>query len=153
MPLLEDQSNRVRPPFLVAIALLVVAVIVLTVVNRPMPQEHWSAEAIRSEYQEIKLPGGARAVGELDLLVKYGVTSVSGRYDAPNADANVLQHYRAELAGNGWRYVGDFHSGEHWGESYCKRKLLARVELFNAQGRGPYAFSMSWGDVSERQCP
>jgi hypothetical protein len=151
VPLLEDRSNRIRPLLVVAIALLVGAVIVFTIVNRPKPHGQWSVEAIQSEYREISLPEGTRALGGLDVLAKYGVTAVSGRYEAPNT--GVLQHYRAELVGHGWTYVGDFHAGQHWGESYCKAKLLARVELFNAKGNGPYAFSMSWGDVSEQQCP
>jgi hypothetical protein len=151
--ILEDQSNRARPLIVVAVALLVITVIVLTIVNRPQPTEHWSAEAIRSEYQKIRQPAGVNAVGAPDVVSKYGVNAVSARYDASKTDVSVLPHYRTELTGNGWNYLGDFHAGEHWGESYCKGKLLARVELFDAQGRGGYAFSMSWGEVSERQCP
>ena len=148
----EDQRSQIRPPFLVAIALLIGAVFVFTA-SRFKPKGQWSTEAIRSEYGKIKPPEGARTLGDLSVLVKYGVTSVSSRYEVLDTDIDVLQHYRAELTSNGWSYVDDFHAGEHWGESYCKRKLLANVELFNAHGKGPYALSMSWGDVSARQCP
>jgi hypothetical protein len=153
VPILSEQSNRIRPLFVAMIALVVITVIVLTIVNRPTPTEHWSVSAIRSEYQKIGVPPGSTVAGDMDVLTKYGVNAVGRRYSTSNQAASLLQHYRSELTQNGWSYLGDFHSGEHWGESYCKRKLLARIELFTAQGPGEYAFSMSWGDVSEGQCP
>lgn len=153
MAIPSDQSHRVRPLFVAVIALVVITVIVLTIANRARPTEHWSVSAIRSEYQKIGVPSDSAALGDLDVLTKYGVNAVGRRYSTRNQAANLLRHYRSELTRNGWSYLGDFHSGEHWGESYCKRKLLARVELFTPQGPGEYAFSMSWGDVSEGQCP
>jgi len=148
--MLGEQSNHIRPMFIVAAAAVGIAGIVFGVVEHRAPTEHWSIEAIRSEYTRIRLPSGSRPLGQLDTLVKYGVTAVSGRYGMSNANINVLTHYRAELTVNGWSYLGDFLAGGHSGASYCKKKVLARVELLSA---GEYAFSMSWGDVSERQCP
>jgi hypothetical protein len=90
------------------------------------------------------------------MVQKYGVTSVSGRYAASERDEEILKHYRNALTNEGWRLQTSVRGGgDHFGESYCKSKLLATVELLNS---GPptareYAFSISWGEISERKCP
>lgn len=90
------------------------------------------------------------------MLQKYGVTSMNGRYSANERDEAILGHYRNALINEGWQLLTTFRGGDdHFGESFCKSKLLATIELLNA---GPptareYAFSISWGEISERKCP
>ena len=66
--------------FTVAAAAVGIAGIVFAVVHHREPTEHWSIDAIRSEYEKISLPSGSRPLGQLDTLVKYGVSAISGRY-------------------------------------------------------------------------
>lgn len=88
-------------------------------------------------------------------MKKYGVTSVSGRYAANTPDDAILKHYRTALQDGGWRFVSPLRGPGHVGESYCKNKLLATVELLNAgqASAREYAFSVSWGEISEKKCP
>src|SRR5271154_5052027 len=115
-----DQRKRIRPVFVVLAAATGIAVTVYTVANHHERTGHWSTEAIRVEYERIKLPDGSRALGPIDTREKYGVTAISGRYEAPHVD--VLPYYRSELTANGWSYLRDFYSGNHRGESLCKKK-------------------------------
>jgi hypothetical protein len=125
---------------------------------RTDPARHWSLDEIRSEFSNVKTPGSARPTEEVRVVKKYGATSVSGRYAANGPDEEILSHYRTALQSDGWQFVSTVRTVNgvgHFGESYCKNKLLATVELLNAgpaTARG-YAFSISWGEISEKKCP
>jgi hypothetical protein len=123
--------------------------------TRSDPARHWSLDEIRSEFAKVKIPESAHPIQEASALNKYGATSVSGRYAANESDEEILKHYRTALVNDGWLFVTTVKGGDHSGESYCKNKLLATLELLNA---GPpaareYAFSISWGEISEKKCP
>ena len=87
---------------------------------------------IQSEFIKAKNPPGARLTEDVRTLKKFGVTSVSARYAVNEPDAVILEHYRNRLGHNGWRFVSTVKGGDHFGESYCKNKLLATVELLNS---------------------
>jgi hypothetical protein len=119
------------------------------------PARRWSIDEIRSEFSKVKGPESARPIEGEHSLKKYGVSSVSRRYSANAADEEILKHYRTALIGGGWQFANSLRRGDQFGESYCKSKLLASVELLNA---GPpsareYEFSISWSEISEKKCP
>lgn len=147
------RPSAYRPFFMVLVILVVVGVSVWSFLDRHPYSGNWPLNAIRTEFESVVPPKDARPAGPVEVLVKYGVTAVSSRYTSQEANAALLEHYRAQLLGHGWSYLGDFSNGRNRGESYCKRKLLARVALFGTSAPRSYAFSRSWGDVSERQCP
>jgi hypothetical protein len=140
------------------IGLMMVIVLACASCARSDPARHWSLDEIRSEFSTVKTPGSARPTEEVSVVKKYGVTSVSGRYAANGPDEEILSHYRTALRSDGWQLVSTVRTvngGGHFGDSYCKNKLLATVEILNAgpaAARG-YAFSISWGEISEKKCP
>ena len=119
------------------------------------PARRWSLDEVRAEFSKVKAPESARPIESTHLLKKYGTTTVSGRYAANESDEEVLKHYRTALLNNGWQFRSNVRFGDHFGESYCKTKLLATVELLNAgpPGAREYAFSVNWGEISEKKCP
>jgi hypothetical protein len=119
------------------------------------PARRWSLDEVQAEFSKVKAPESARPTENTRLLKKYGATTVSGRYAANESDEEILTHYRTALLNDGWQFRSKVSFGDHFGESYCKAKLLAAVELLNAgpPGAREYAFSISWGEISEKKCP
>jgi hypothetical protein len=151
-------GTRMRHRVSAIIGLMMLVLVACASCARSDPARHWSLDEIRSEFSNVKTPGSARPTEEVRVVKKYGVTSVSGRYAANGPDEEILRHYRTALQSDGWQFVSTVRTvngGGHFGESYCKNKLLATVELLNAgpaTARG-YAFAISWGEISEKKCP
>ena len=74
--------------------------------------------------------------------------------DFPGRPEAVLEHYRAELIGKGWRFHEHFSGGQGAGEDYCKQDLLASVEILGSRsGQGVlFELAMSSSGMSERKC-
>ena len=136
------------------LAIAVVALVACASCTRTEPAKRWSLDEIRSEFSKVPAPDTARS-GELATVKKYGITSVSARYAASESGDDIVTHYRHALVGAGWTYLGDIYRGDHFGESYCKNKLLASVEILSGDRPSAcaYSFSISWGEISENRCP
>jgi hypothetical protein len=149
-----DPRQRVHPVFVWLVALLMVGGIVVMFASRSSEPAHWSIQWVQAEFRRVDPPVNATSAGDLQTLSKYRLISVKNRYLFAGPPQAVLEHYRTELTGKGWRFHEHFSGGQGAGEDYCKQDLLASVEILGSRsGQGVlFELAMSSSGMSERKC-
>lgn len=149
-----DPRWRVHPLFHGLIVLTMFVGVFALVAERSPPATQPSGMDLRAEFRKISAPPGANADHDPEIHSKTGAVLVRNKYLIRSSTASVLAHYRTELTRNGWVYRQNFRGGVHWGEDYCKGKLLASVEFpGNETPNVSFSFAISWSGVSVRECP
>ena len=157
----SQEKSRIRRLLDSRISMLLGAIFVLvcaflTAEDFPLlSSKQPSAATVLAEFRSVSSPEGSIDAHQFKTVSKYGVTSVSNRYLVTRSPDLVFAHYSAELAKNGWTFLGHFNSGASRGDAYCKAKLMASIEALDHEtGQATsFSFSVSWSSVSEKDCP
>jgi hypothetical protein len=149
-----DKRWRVRPVFLVLVAVVMVVAGLAIFAEQSAAQPPPQTRDLRAEFDNVKIPSGAHALHEVETKEKIGAILVENRYTATILAPAILAHYRDQLTQHGWTYRTSFHSGTNMGEDYCKGRLLASIEILPSASELSigYAFSIGWSGVSEHEC-
>ncbi len=106
-----------------------------------------------SEYAMIKPPVGSTPQTAIEERTKVGSDLVSARYTLTESSDAARAYYRNELSRNGWRYRRMLGAIDRWVDVYCKGSLQGSVELLsNSPPASVLAFSVSWNEISVREC-
>jgi hypothetical protein len=148
------KDRRVRPLFIgfIGATMLVGAAILLT--ERRTTEIQPSTDTIRTAFESIPPPPGARAEHNAEFRSKWGAISVSNRYMVESDTTSLFQYFHSELTAHGWKYHGNFSGGNHVGQDYCNGGLLASVEVIPDKTNSGISFvlSITWSGVSKREC-